>query len=221
MSMSASTQIATTAAALAAKPAGAEQTLPSLLSLLVQVLTRRIKAFHASGIRLPLLAEYWEDVLDGAFTELGHPTTWTPDRSHSVGEDMRLPSVPNSRISCKSGQIMPRKRMVKISGSRSTKHDGLNAKIAHFCMDHDDWYLLLAKPKSYKGVYTLMMFPSSLIKPDQLEWTESKSGKQWTGVPKPGNTVPFTAIIGKAMSAQLWVEIPTDHIPYKCEIDCR
>ena len=147
------------APAAAAPAAQGEHRLTALLPSLVEVLGRRIKAFHASGIRLPLLAEFWEDVLDAAFTELGHPTTWTADRSHRVGEDLRLPSVDDSRISCKSGQIMPRKQVVKISGSRSTKHDGLEAKIAHFCMDHDDWYLLLAKPKAFKGVYTLMVFP--------------------------------------------------------------
>jgi hypothetical protein len=215
------TAVVPVAPAAAAPAADGEHRLVSLLPTLVEVLGRRIKAFHAGGIRLPLLAEYWEDVLDAAFTEMGHPTTWTADRSHRVGEDLRLPSVADSRISCKSGVIMPRKQVVKISGSRSTKHDGLEAKIAHFSGNHDDWYMLLAKPKNFKGIYTLMVFPSSLIKPDQLDWTESKSGKQWTGVSKPGCAVPFTATIGKSLSAQLWVEIPLAHISHKYEIDCR
>ena len=84
-----------------------------VLPKLVPVLERRIKAYH-ENFSLPLIAEYWEEVLHRSFTEIGYPTTWTPERSHRVGEDMRIVGVPNSRISCKSGQIVTNKQLGKV-----------------------------------------------------------------------------------------------------------
>ena len=195
---------------------------PSIIGLLpslVPVLTRRIKDYH-SMFSLPLIGEFWEETLHRSLEEVGQPTTWKPDRSHAVGEDMRLLNIEDSRISCKSGQFIKSKSLgnkmcVKWNGSRSTKFPTLEEKIKHFCDSHDDWYFLLAKNRKFDKKYKLIVFPSSLVKVDQLTWSENSSGKQYVG------TGAFYANIGKAMSAQLWTTFPMDKIPYSFDINCN
>lgn len=190
-----------------------------LLPKLVPVLTDKIKNYHKM-FSLPLIGEFWEETLHKSFLEIGKSTTWKPNRSHAVGEDMRINDIEKSRISCKSGQFIKSKSLgnklcVKWNGSRSTKFPTLDAKIIHFSESHDDWYFLLAKKRNFDKKYKLIVFPSDLVRVDQLSWTESKSGKQYTGI---GD---FSAIIGKSMSAQLWTTFPLDRIPYSFNIDAN
>jgi hypothetical protein len=189
--------------------------LPELLPILVE----RIKQYHKL-FSLPLIGEFWEETLHRSFEELGQTTSWKPNRSHAIGEDMNLENIPNSRISCKSGQFIASKQLdnrqcVKFNGSRSTSYETLEEKIAHFCKDHDDYYFLLAKNRTFDKTYKLIVFPSSLVKVDQLEWKDSESGKEFKG------SGEFIASIGKAMSAQLWTTLPLDMIPYIFDIDCN
>ena len=194
-----------------------QQTIPELLDELVPVLTNRVKAYHTL-FSLPLIAEQWEETLHRSFKDIGKNTTWKPDRSHAVGEDMRLEGIENSRISCKSGQFVNDRSLgktcVKFNGSRSTSFPSLEEKLAHFCESHDDYYFLLAKDKNFNKKYKLLVFESPICRVDQLTWTESSSGKSWNG------TGEFKACIGKSMSAQLWTTLPLDMIPYQFEIDC-
>lgn len=193
--------------------------VPSLLPELLPILVKNIKLYH-SLFSLPLIGEFWEETLHRSFEELGQPTSWKPNRSHAVGEDLRLDNIENSRISCKSGQFIASKQLgnkqcVKFNGSRSTSYESLEEKIAHFCKDHDDYYFLLAKNRNFDKTYKLIVFPSSLVKVDQLQWQESESGKEYKG------SGEFIASIGKAMSAQLWTTLPLDKIPYIFDIDCN
>lgn len=193
------------------------KTLPELLSLLIPAITKRIKSYHTL-FSLPLIAEQWEETLHRSFMDIGQNTSWKPDRSHAVGEDMRLINIENSRISCKSGQFVSDRSLskicVKFNGSRSTSYPSLQEKIAHFCESHDDYYFLLAKDKNFNKKYKLLVFESPVCKVDQLTWEESASGKAWNGTGK------FKACIGKSMSAQLWTTLPLDMIPYQFDIDC-
>ena len=168
---------------------------------------------------LPLIAEQWEETLHRSFKELGHDTTWVPDRSHAIGEDMRLPSWKNSRISCKSGQFVTPRALgcecVKFNGSRSTRFPSLEEKLTHFCKSHDDFYFLLAKKKNFDKTYKLLIFESPICRVNQLKWTESNSGKTWNG------EGPFIAQIGKSMSAQLWTTLPLNLITHSYDINCN
>ena len=188
--------------------------IPQLISVL-EILIQE----HHDIYSLPLIAEYWEEILSKAFGIIGYETTWKPDRSHAVGEDMRLVGMENSRISCKSGQfIKPKalnKKCVKFNGSRSTKFKTLEEKITHFSNSHDDYYFLLSKNKPFDKKYKLIIFKSEICKVDKLTWTESDSGKQWKGI---GD---FMANIGKSMSAQLWTTLPLDMIKHIYDIDCN
>ncbi len=167
---------------------------------------------------LPLIAEYWEEVLHRSFKELGHDTTWKPIRSHKVGEDMSLVGIEKSRISCKSGQFtkprLLKKNCVRFNGGRSTKRKTLKEKIAYFSESHDDYYFLLAKNNPFNKTYKLIIFNSDICKVNKLSWKESKSGKQYKGI---GD---FIADISKSMSAQLWTTLPLDKINHIYNIDC-
>ena len=195
-----------------------QKTVPEFLELLVPVLQRRVKMYHQL-FSLPLIAELWEETLHRSFQEIGQETTWKPTRSHAVGEDLRLDGVEQSRISCKSGQFIKDKSLqklgVKFNGGRSTRHESLENKLAHFNQSHDDYYFLLAKPKLFNKSYKLLVFKSEICKVDKLTWKISDSGKTWNG------TGEFKALIGKSMSAQLWTTLPLDMIEFSFDLNAE
>tara|TARA_B100001093_G_scaffold203746_1_gene195812 strand:+ start:85 stop:663 length:579 start_codon:yes stop_codon:yes gene_type:complete len=184
---------------------------------LIPILERRIKNYHLD-FSIPLIGEQWEEVLHRSFGELNINTTWTPLRSHSVGEDMRIEGIDNSRISCKSGQFINNKKhgvCVKFNGGRSTSHTNLEDKLDHFCASHDDYYFLLSKKKQFDKTYKLIVFESTLCCINQLNWFEHSGGKSWIG------SGIFESIISKNMSGQLWTTLPLSLIEHIYEIDCR
>ena len=190
------------------------ETMNDIVLKLIPALMKRIRQYHELFTQ-PLIAEFWEETLHNAFADSGFSTTWKADRSHKVGEDMRIENMPNSRISCKSGQLTtPRKGSpsVKFNGSRTTSQESIADKIAHLSADHDDWYFVLAKKKPFDKTYRLLIFESSVCKVNKLTWAENDSGKQWIGV---GD---FQASINKSMSSQLWTTLPMDMVTYKYDI---
>ena len=71
--------------------------------------------------------------------------------------------------------------------------------------------------------YVVMVFPSSLIRLDQVEWEEkkNKTGTKitgWNGICKEGDDPRFCASITKSMSDQLWTTLSLSHIPHQFEI---
>ena len=206
----------------------AQTTVVDLIPRLIPVLKKRIKAYH-NMFSLPLIAEHWEELLHRSFGDIGYSTTWIPSRSHKIGEDMSLPSIPNSRISCKSGAISNcralRESCVNFNGSRSESHPTLAEKIKHFSTSHDDYYFLLSKKKASKKkpfdfTYNLLVFPSSLCRIDQLDWEETVTRKQWKSSFRP-NGPKFCAPISKSMSAQLWTTLPLRLITHQHDIVCK
>lgn len=196
------------------KEEASTKTMQEAVRDVLPFLTKRIKKYHELFSQ-PLIAEFWEETLHNSFEDSGYATTWKPDRSHKVGEDMRLHGIASSRISCKSGQMLtPRggTPSVKFNGSRTTSQATLEEKIRHLCANHDDWYFLLAKKKNFDKTYKLLVFESSRCKVDKLAWKENASGKQWMG------NGEFQASINKSMSAQLWTTLPMDLVTYQYDI---
>ena len=193
------------------------KSMEKILPKLIKVIEKNVHKHHKL-YSLPLFGEYWENTLHNSLVEIGYNTTWKPTRSHKVGEDMQIIEIPNSRISCKSGQFINERSLgkpcVKFNGGRSTSYSTLEDKLKHFCESHDDFYFLLAKNQKFNKKYKLLVFESPVCKVNQLTWTESKSKKTWNGI---GN---FKACIGKSMSSQLWTTLPLDMIPYQFDIDC-
>ena len=189
-----------------------------IINEIVPIIQKRIKEYHKI-FSLSLTAEYWEETLSKSFKEIGFNNSWQPERSHKIGEDMKLFDIENSRISCKSGVISYnrelKKECVKWSGSRTTTFETLSDKLEHLSLPHDDWYFLLAKASKFNKKYKLLVFPSYICKPNKLLWNNTKSGKQWQGKGE------FLAEISKSMSAQLWTTFPLDMIPYIYDIDCN
>ena len=188
--------------------------LPDIIPDLVPFIVSRIQRYHEL-FEQPLIAEFWEETLHKSFLEYGYSTTWKPDRSHKIGEDMRIENIVGSRISCKSGQfIKPRggTDSIKFNGSRTTSYEAIDEKITQLCGDHDDWYFLLAKKKPFDRTYKLLVFESSKCKVNQLTWEENKTGKQWIG------TGEFQACISKSMSSQLWTTLPMSMVTYSYDI---
>ena len=130
---------------------------------------------------------------------------------------MHILDIPNSRISCKSGQItkssLLKKNCVRWSGSRTTKIDWklLDEKISYLSDSHDDWIILLAKNKPFNRKYYLLIIPSDTVKVKRLSWY-SKTEKMYEG---KGD---FVATISKSMSHQLWTTYPLELVPYKYDI---
>ena len=168
---------------------------------------------HHEIYSLPVKGEYLEELLSKALTEAGFVTDWEPDFSHKVGKDMSLVGVAGGRISCKSG--MKTETSVKINGSRSESFKELEGKINHFSSDHDDVCFMLSKSKPFNKVYTLLVYRSSVLKPNLLTWRESVSGKAWEGDGQ------FSATIGKSMSSQLWTTLPLNMAEATYVFDCR
>ena len=188
--------------------------LPDIIPDLVPFIVSRIQRYHEL-FEQPLIAEFWEETLHKSFLEYGYSTTWKPDRSHKIGEDMRIESIAGSRISCKSGQFIKPSGgtdSIKFNGSRTTSYETIDEKITQLCGDHDDWYFLLAKKKPFDKTYKLLVFESSKCKVNQLTWEENKTGKQWVG------SGEFQACISKSMSSQLWTTLPMSMVTYSYDI---
>ena len=188
--------------------------LPDIIPDLVPFIVSRIQRYHEL-FEQPLIAEFWEETLHKSFLEYGYSTTWKPDRSHKIGEDMRIESIVGSRISCKSGQFIKPSGgtdSIKFNGSRTTSYETIDEKITQLCGDHDDWYFLLAKKKPFDKTYKLLVVESSKCKVNQLTWEENKTGKQWVG------SGEFQACISKSMSSQLWTTLPMSMVTYSYDI---
>ena len=117
---------------------------------------KNIKVFH-SLLSQPITGTIWEELLAKSFTEIGYETTWKPDNSHKVGEDMRIISLENSRISCKSGVITYNRthklgECVQFSSSRTTSFKTLEEKLDHLSKRHYDYHFMLSKKDKFDGL---------------------------------------------------------------------
>ena len=192
--------------------------IENLLQKLLTPLTMRIKQYH-NLFSLPLIAEQWEETLHCALLDIGYITTWKPNRSHKIAQDMRIVDIPNFRISCKSGQFVYSKKLnsdcVYFNGSRTSSFDTLEQKINHLCQNNVDYYFMLAKNKIFDKTYKLLVFESNICNVGQLQWTTSDTEKSWNGVGS------FIATINKSLSSQLWTTLPLYKIQFILDIDCR
>lgn len=72
--------------------------------------------------------------------------------------------------------------------------------------------------------YVIMVFPSSLVRPDQAIWEEKKDRKTgtkvtgWSGICKMDDDPRFCASITKSMSDQLWTTLSLSLVPHQFKI---
>lgn len=182
---------------------------------------KNIKVFH-SLLSQPITGTIWEELLAKSFTEIGYETTWKPDNSHKVGEDMRIISLENSRISCKSGVITYNRthklgECVQFSSSRTTSFKTLEEKLDHLSKRHYDYHFMLSKSDKFDGTYKLLIIKADKCNVRDLEWESNKNGKPDDYVTKVRG--PFKATITGSMSGQLWVTLPLTRVEYIFDIE--
>lgn len=188
---------------------------------LIKVIEKNIKSFH-NLLSQPITGTIWEEILSKSFTEIGHSTTWKPDNSHKVGEDMRIISLENSRISCKSGVITHNRthklgECVQFSSSRTTSFKTLEEKLQHLSKSHYDYHFMLSKKDKFDGTYKLLIIKADNCNVGDLEWESNKNGKPDDYVSKVGG--PFKATITGSMSGQLWITLPLTRVEYIFDIE--
>lgn len=199
---------------------GTPDELLSIIKDLTTVVEKNIKAFH-NLLCQPITGTIWEELLSKSFNEIGYETTWKPDNSHKIGEDMRIVSLENSRISCKSGVITHNRthklgECVQFSSSRTTSFKTLEEKLDHLSKRHCDYHFMLSKCDKFDGTYKLLIIKANNCNVRDLEWEPNKNGKPGDYVSRIGG--PFKATITGSMSGQLWVTLPLSRVEYIFDI---
>jgi len=182
------------------------------INRLTESIRRNVSNYH-NTFHQPLKATYWEEVLHNSFLDIDFTTTWRPNESHRIGEDMRIVDLESSRISCKSGQIIDNS-MVEYSGSRTTRYRTLQEKIDFLATKHHDYHFMLAKNKPFDGIYRLLIIKEEMTNVGDLDWRPH--GDDYISVGGP-----FEARIVHNMSGQLWVKLPLERVEHDILIDVR
>jgi len=205
---------------------GVQPTLESFLwnetnmNKLVMMIKKNVKTFH-TVLRQPITGTIWEEILANSFSDIGYATSWKPDNSHKIGEDMRIIDFTDSRISCKSG-VRKNNRShnlgpcVEFSGSRTTSFKTLEEKLEHLSKSHYDYQIMLSKNARFDGKYKLIIIHPDMYNVKDLEWESNKNGNPSDYVSKVGG--PFMAKITGSMSGQLWVTVPLKRVSHMFDI---
>jgi hypothetical protein len=172
-------------------------------------------------LRQPITGTIWEEILANSFSDIGYATTWKPDNSHKIGEDMRIVNFTHSRISCKSGVRKNNRshnlgQCVEYSGSRTTSCKTLEEKLEHLSKSHYDYQFMLSKSDSFDGKYKLIIIRPDMCNVRDLEWEPNKNGNPNDYVSKVGG--PFKGVITGSMSGQLWVTVPLKRVSHMFDI---
>lgn len=183
----------------------------------------RVRSYH-SMFDQPLTGTYWEELLSKSFNDIGYATTWKPDNSHKVGEDLKVVDLIDSRISCKSGVFKNNRThnlgpCVEFSSSRTTSHDTLDEKLEHLSCHNYDFHFMLTKDKIFDRRYELLIISADMCKVRDLEWESNSNGKHGNYTSKVGG--PFKATITESMSGQLWVTLPLNRTLFRKKIDLK
>jgi len=175
---------------------------------------------HHKLYRFPVKAELWEDIFDQSIN--GWDSKWEGG-GHSVGADVISEDVDRTRYQNKSGSININKNIIKWNGHRTTTHKTIEDKINFISKPHYDKYIMLGRnDKDWKnGIkrYWYIEFDSDKIDYTKLKWTEkySKNGNLtgWVGT---NDELPYSAVINKSQSDQLWTECDLNYLGKKTEI---
>ena len=180
---------------------------PKIIKKLVLAIRRRV-GLHHQLYSAPIISTLWEETLHRSLGDIGIKTDWEPDENHGQGKDMTLLST-GERISCKSGRFKYATRLgiseLTLSGSRMTEHKTLKEKRRFLEEKREDSYALLSRHQKDKTgeAYKFIMFPSSLLDYDSLNWVSAgRDGKSYAA---ENNLLKCK--IQHSMSDQLWSTI--------------
>jgi hypothetical protein len=175
---------------------------------------------HHSVYRLPCTSEFLEELISDALNENDIVNDWKPNRSHSVSVDMTTED--NISISVKSGVYDPKKKQLKLSGSRLGKHKTIEDMVGHVVDSSADLYVCLAKadqdwssiPEKFQTkTYYLFVFDKQSLDYNSAIWYQK--GDIWCL-----DAIGLSAYISPSMSYQLWTKVDESLIgsPEKLDI---
>lgn len=184
-----------------------------LVKKLVAKAKVKMLKFHEL-IRIPLKAEYWEDILDQSLQDIGDESIWYRFR-HTLSVDIESKFF--GKISCKGGILT--KKGLKFSGFRTTKYKTLEEKLKFLKIKKDDCYFCLTKNsnKNWDDTYKLIIFDSKLLNDNGRifnikNWSVINSGWEY-------QSKNFKLQILSGTSDQLWYSIKPEKLPYPHVID--
>ena len=168
---------------------------------------------HHEIYDLPVLGEYWENLLSKSLNSLNIKNDWTPDLNHAQGVDLVIDK--GLRVSCKTGQVVGREKSnLKFSGSRMTKHLSLKEKLNFLSEKRDDVYMLLSRSKKEwaegEKKYYFIAFPSNMLQYGNMKWKDTfatRGKNKGTVNGHKASSEGLDASVSFAMSHQLWTTI--------------
>jgi hypothetical protein len=124
-------------------------------------------AIHHELYSLVAKAEYLEELVKKSAESAGLSSDWTPNFNHAVGTDQTISGL---RISNKSGEFQSEGKRkakwansVKITGSRTSKHESFYDKLEFLSGDHYDCTIACATDKKEwragKKIYHFVALP--------------------------------------------------------------
>tara|TARA_B100002051_G_C16524386_1_gene529398 strand:- start:113 stop:670 length:558 start_codon:yes stop_codon:yes gene_type:complete len=170
----------------------------------LQNLKKNLLDHHKVYKKIRCKGEYLEEVLTSSFELSGFNVSWKPG-SHDKKKDL---IVRNNSLSVKSGVLMPKKKMLEISGHRLTRFDRNLNKISKYLNNSTDTLSVYnPKRKSLDQKYSL-----AFIKKEKFSGiVESK----WKDLGKSyiqSNDYGVQFKIQKDMSDQIWWQIPIKNL---------
>lgn len=162
---------------------------------LLNEIDRRILLHHELYESIKIKSTYWEHILVASFEKTGHKNIEWEAESHSQGVDVKVDGI---SISCKSGKKVKKNRFT-FSSYRTTKYKTLEEKLEFLNDKKEDCFLFLNSEKNHYDIYHLDRDYFNFDE-NNIKWEKTNSG--WKGTGK------FDIKIVKAMSDQVWIEMP-------------
>lgn len=204
---------------------GVSSFIKTLSNDLYPALLKRTMEYHLSKYTQKVIKNIAaEQVLNLSLNDLGYKTKWD-EGSHVPGPDIYLTEEKSPllykdgfSISVKSGEVSTAGAL-KISGSRSTKHETIESKIDFLNQTKPDMYFFFSQNQGFKrdrieGVvtYQAMALGSDSFSLGQADDWE-KTGNDW--VLKNPKGALSSAHISSKMSDQLWIGFDTTSPEFK------
>ena len=173
---------------------------------------------HHSLYRIPIKAEYWEDIFDTAVNKRDDDRSISHDTGHDTMDEAEGISYQN-----KSGVIKMYKgeKILEWSGHRTGSYDTIQDKVDFISSQDIDYYVFLARDDKEWGrgikKYHLIKIASDFIKYNELNWSphHNKNGKHIGYKTDDGD---LSASITFSMSHQLWTKAKFNYIEDNAEI---
>tara|TARA_R100001163_G_C5062908_1_gene200075 strand:- start:1551 stop:2126 length:576 start_codon:yes stop_codon:yes gene_type:complete len=176
------------------------------LDKVIERFTSKVYKYHEL-FRFPLKGELHEDLWAQSIEEAEEIQVPWAGGSHSTGADVIVEGYTNARYQNKGGEYNPESNTLTWSGSRSTKHATLEAKLHFFDEDKYDNYVFLSRnKKEWKdGIkkYYLFIVDAKKFNYSSLKWNTTSAG--WAG-----HSENINASITRSMSDQLWTTCSLD-----------